>query len=65
VELAVSQWQFKYIPDVFFLLRLDFRLDEADCAFSDGGMEGPAADLGNVSSRGQRGEIESHTPGST
>lgn len=39
-----------YIPGGFFLLRLDLRLDEADSAFSDGGMEGPAADLGNVSS---------------
>lgn len=30
----------------FFLLRLDFRLDEAECAFSEGGMDGPAADSG-------------------
>lgn len=38
-------------PGAFFLLRLDFRLDEADCAFSEGGMEGPAADLFVVSRR--------------
>lgn len=39
---------------MFFLLRLDFRLDEADCAFSEGGMEGPAADLVKVSTGAQR-----------
>jgi hypothetical protein len=39
-------------PCAFFLLRLDFRLDEADCAFSEGGMDGPAADLDKVSRRG-------------
>lgn len=39
----------RYIPDVVFLLRLDLRLDEADCAFSEEGIEGPAADLRKVS----------------
>lgn len=41
-------------PCAFFLLRLDFRLDEADCAFSEGGMDGPAADLEIVSRRGSK-----------
>lgn len=36
-------------PCAFFLLRLDFRLDEADCAFSEEDMDGPAADLDTVS----------------
>lgn len=41
-------------PCAFFLLRLDFRLDEADCAISEGGMDGPAADLDRVSRWGSR-----------
>lgn len=46
----VSLRHLVYIPGAFFLLRLDFRLDEADSGFSEGGMEGPAGDLEYVSS---------------
>lgn len=31
--------------EAFFLVRLDLRLEEADGILSEGGMDGPAADL--------------------
>jgi hypothetical protein len=51
-------------PCAFFLLRLDFRLDEADCAFSEGGMDGPATDLVRVSRWGsEEGMLKASYPG--